>query len=76
MRINFENHTLDVLPNNYKNKPPCLNCAKRMAGCHTFCALYKDYKEKFEEEKQEIKKKKDYQSELVNTYNNLKYRKV
>lgn len=58
MRINFENHTLDVLPNNYKNKPPCLNCAKRMAGCHTFCVLYKEYKEKFEEEKQEIKKEK------------------
>lgn len=35
-------------------KPPCKDCKQREIGCHSNCDLYKQYKQKFESEKEEI----------------------
>lgn len=71
--ISFENHTLNVLPQNYKTKSPCYNCYDRTDRCHTFCEKYKKYKLELEKEKREIKLKIEEQNQKVNSMNKFSY---
>ena len=35
---------------------PCLDCEVRVAGCHAFCPMYREYTEKQTEYRQLVKK--------------------
>lgn len=60
---------------------PCIECTARHIGCHGHCGNYKEYREKLDAIKEQVRKEKQEQFQATNKrvlagmYNKVKYRK-
>ena len=58
-----------------KDKFPCRNCKKRTVGCHGFCEEYKEAKEVYDKEREEIrylkKRENDARGFVIDTHDRI-----